>query len=212
MAVVLAYAGFVDALPDRLPVWWSGGAVSGTAPAWLMAAGCTLVGLVALAVCAAVVQGAGRLGFHSQRMALVVCAAVSGLASGVWWTLITGVLSQTGSLPPEQMRSPGTALTWLIIWLLLLVLATLLLCGRPEAPPTTLRADPALPRVQLREQGRTRWQIHCDVGLFTLGACVLALFGSTAYWTSPVLAIICWGFAGVSLLFGRMTVRLDHLA
>ncbi len=210
VTVALTYALFRSELPERLPLRWDAETVTGTAPTWLVATVCALVGLVALAICAAVIGGAGRLGFHSQRTGLVACAGLSGLASGAWWTLITVALSQVGSLPPEQMRSPGAALSWLVVWLLLLSLATLLLCGGPTAPTTTLQADPALPRVQLPEHGRTRWQVHSYAGLFTVGACVLGLFGSTVYWTSPVLAVISWTVAGLSLLSARMTLRIDH--
>jgi len=210
IAVALTYTLFLGELPARLPIRWGGGNVTGTAPAWLIATVSALVGLVAVAAGVAAVHGVGRLGFHSQRAVLVVCAGASGLASGAWWTLITVALAQAGSLPPEQLRTPGAALSWLLIWLLLLALATLLACGRPEAPTTTMQPDPALPRVALPEAGRTRWQVHCYVGLFTLGACVLALLGSTVFWTSPALAILSWALAALSLLFGRMTLRIDH--
>jgi hypothetical protein len=197
MMVAFTYAWFVDVLPAEVPVSWGadGRWPTPRAPgAWLLA----------LAVAATVTQGAGRFGFFSHRMALMLCAAVSGLVSGVWWALLSVALSASLSMP-----GPRAVLSCVVVWVLLLTFATGLVWGRAQGVSTTLLPDPRLPRFDLPADGPARWQVRFYTGFFTVGGCLLAVFGSTVFWSSAVVAVIAWAGAALSILLGQMTLRID---
>lgn len=209
--VALTFAWFADVLPDRVPISWSGsGEVTRTAAAWRVAWICAALGVVAVAVAASVVRGAARLGFRSQRLVVIGCAAFTGLVSGAWWTLIVAVLTAGAPVDVAGAPSPGARLSWLVVWVLVIAGTAGVLCGRPASVATTVLPDPRLPRVELPVDRPAPWQVSFCTGFFTFGGCLLALFGSTVFWTSAVVAVMAWACAVVSLLMGRMTLRIDE--
>ena len=202
---------FDDELTDEIPVWWAlDQTVAATADTTLVAIACGLVGAAAAAGGLVVTLAGGRLGFHSQRLSLVGFGALSGLASGLWWTDMGLVLDAGAFADPWAIPAPSWDLWWPVIWLLMLALAVALACGSPPTTTTDMPPSPDLPRVDLPDGQPVEW--HCD--LVAVGLAVLAgplcVLGASSYRANAAVAVFCWLLTVVAVAFARTRLRIDE--
>jgi hypothetical protein len=211
-ATVAATAIRFDAeLTERMPVWWAlDQTVAATADTTLIAVGCGIAGAAAAVGALLVTLAGGRLGFHSQRLLLVGFGAVSGLASGLWWTDLGLVLDAGAFADPRAIPAPEWDLWWPVIWLLMLALAVLLACGPPPTVTTRAPPSPDLPRVSLPDDEPIEWQCDLVAVGFAATAGVLCVVGASTYRANAAAAVFCWVLTLVAVAFARTRLRIDE--
>jgi hypothetical protein len=191
-------------------VWWRlDQTVAATADTTLVAAVCAAIGVVATVLAVGVSIG-GRWGYHTQRLLLVSLAALSGLVSGLWWTDMGLVLDAGVLADPQAIAAPTWDLWWPLIWLAMLALAVVLVCGVPPTMTVDRTPDPALPRVQLPDDEPVVWR--CDLIAVGFGglAGVMSVLGASSYLANPAVAAFCWLLAAVSAAFARTRIQIDE--
>jgi hypothetical protein len=209
-AVAATALRFDGELTGRLPVWWRlDQTVAATADTTLVAAVCAAIGVVATVLAVGVSIG-GRWGYHTQRLLLVSLAALSGLVSGLWWTDMGLVLDAGVLADPQAIAAPTWDLWWPLIWLAMLALAVVLVCGVPPTMTVDRTPDPALPRVQLPDDEPVVWR--CDLIAVGFGglAGVMSVLGASSYPANPAVAAFCWLLAAVSAAFARTRIQIDE--
>ena len=211
LAVAATYQQFADELPERLPVWWALDlTVTATADTTVVAIACGLIGAIATGATLAVVLAGGRRSFHSQRLTVVSLAAGSGLASGLWWTVVGLVLGAGPFADPRAIAAPGWDLWWPLVWLVMLALAAWLACGSAPKVTTDALPDPRTPRVTLPEDEPVEWEVDLAAVGFGVLAGLLCVVGAGSYRANPAVATFCWVAALVALAFARTRIRIDE--
>jgi hypothetical protein len=210
-AVVATALRFDGELTERLPVWWRlDQTVAATADTTVVAAGCAAIGVVATVLAVGVSVAGGRWGFHSQRVMLVGLGALSGFVSGLWWTDMGLVLDAGVLADPRAIAAPTWDLWWPLIWLAMLALAVVLVCGSPPTTTVDRPPDPSLPRVQLPDDEPVVWR--CDLIAVGFGglAGVMCVLGASSYLANPAVAAFCCLLAVVSAGFARTRIEIDE--